>query len=52
MQLEGATVVVTGGSRLGRAQTPEDIGQAAVYLPRGNNVTGVALNVAGGLEVW
>ena len=36
---------------LGRGQTPADIGQAAVYLARAENVTGVALNVAGGLEV-
>jgi meso-butanediol dehydrogenase/(S,S)-butanediol dehydrogenase/diacetyl reductase len=34
---------------LGRAQTPEDIGQAVVYLAQADNVTGVALNVAGGL---
>jgi meso-butanediol dehydrogenase/(S,S)-butanediol dehydrogenase/diacetyl reductase len=37
---------------LRRPQTPADIGQAAVYLARAENVTGVALNVAGGLEVW
>ncbi len=37
---------------LGRPQTPADIGQAAVYLARADNVTGIALNVAGGLEVW
>lgn len=36
---------------LARPQTPEDIGQAAVYLARAENVTGVALTVAGGLEV-
>jgi meso-butanediol dehydrogenase / (S,S)-butanediol dehydrogenase / diacetyl reductase len=36
---------------LARPQTPEDIGQAAVYLARADNVTGVALTVAGGLEV-
>lgn len=34
---------------LGRPQTPEDIGQAVVYLARADNVTGVALNIAGGL---
>lgn len=34
---------------LGRPQTPEDIGAAAVYLARAENVTGVALTVAGGL---
>jgi meso-butanediol dehydrogenase/(S,S)-butanediol dehydrogenase/diacetyl reductase len=36
---------------LGREQTPADIGQAAVYLARADNVTGVALTVAGGVEV-
>ncbi len=34
---------------LGRPQTPEDIGQAVVYLAQADNVTGIALNVAGGL---
>jgi meso-butanediol dehydrogenase/(S,S)-butanediol dehydrogenase/diacetyl reductase len=34
---------------LGRPQTPEDIGAAVVYLARADNVTGIALNVAGGL---
>jgi meso-butanediol dehydrogenase/(S,S)-butanediol dehydrogenase/diacetyl reductase len=37
---------------LGREQTPDDIGEAAVYLARADNVTGVSLNVAGGLEMW
>ncbi|MPY92838.1 MAG: hypothetical protein GEV08_07135 [Acidimicrobiia bacterium] len=37
---------------LGRPQTPADIGQAAVYLARADNMSGVALNVAGGLEMW
>jgi len=37
---------------LGRPQTPADIGEAAVYLARTDNVTGIALTVAGGLEVW
>jgi len=36
---------------LGREQTPEDIGEAVVYLCRAGNVTGVALNVAGGVEM-
>jgi meso-butanediol dehydrogenase / (S,S)-butanediol dehydrogenase / diacetyl reductase len=36
---------------LGREQTPEDIGEAIVYLCRAENVTGVALNVAGGVEM-
>jgi meso-butanediol dehydrogenase/(S,S)-butanediol dehydrogenase/diacetyl reductase len=34
---------------LGRPQTPKDIGEAVVYLARAENVTGIALNVAGGL---
>ena len=33
---------------LGRPQTPDDIGEAVVYLAQADNVTGVALNVAGG----
>jgi meso-butanediol dehydrogenase/(S,S)-butanediol dehydrogenase/diacetyl reductase len=36
---------------LGREQTPADIGEAVVYLCRADNVTGVALNVAGGVEM-
>jgi len=36
---------------LGREQTPEDIGDAALYLARANNVTGIALTVAGGAEM-
>jgi meso-butanediol dehydrogenase/(S,S)-butanediol dehydrogenase/diacetyl reductase len=36
---------------LGRDQTPEDIGEAAVYLCRAENVTGITLTVAGGAEV-
>jgi meso-butanediol dehydrogenase/(S,S)-butanediol dehydrogenase/diacetyl reductase len=36
---------------LGREQTPEDIGEAVVYLCRADNVTGIALNVAGGIEM-
>jgi meso-butanediol dehydrogenase / (S,S)-butanediol dehydrogenase / diacetyl reductase len=34
---------------LGRPQTPDDIGQAVVYLAQADNVTGIALNIAGGL---
>jgi meso-butanediol dehydrogenase/(S,S)-butanediol dehydrogenase/diacetyl reductase len=37
---------------LGREQTAVDIGQAVLYLASAPNVTGVALNVAGGMEVW
>jgi len=36
---------------LGRGQTPEDIAEAAVYLCRAENVTGITLTVAGGAEV-
>jgi len=36
---------------LGREQTPADIGEAVVYLCRADNVSGVALNVAGGIEM-
>jgi meso-butanediol dehydrogenase/(S,S)-butanediol dehydrogenase/diacetyl reductase len=36
---------------LGRPQTAQDMGQAAVYLASADNVTGVALNVAGGFEM-
>jgi meso-butanediol dehydrogenase / (S,S)-butanediol dehydrogenase / diacetyl reductase len=36
---------------LGREQRPEDIAQAALYLASADNVTGVALNVAGGTEM-
>ncbi len=37
---------------LGRAQTPEDVAQAVLFLATAPNITGVALNVAGGMEVW
>jgi len=36
---------------LGRPQTPEDIGQLAVYLASAPNVTGQAINVDGGMEL-
>ena len=36
---------------LGRPQTPDDMGEAAVYLATARNVSGVALNVAGGYEM-
>jgi hypothetical protein len=38
-------------SKLKRQQTREDIGDAVVYLARADNVSGVALNVAGRAEV-
>ena len=37
---------------LGREQTPEDVAGAVLYLATAPNVTGIALNVAGGMEVW
>jgi meso-butanediol dehydrogenase/(S,S)-butanediol dehydrogenase/diacetyl reductase len=36
---------------LGRPQTPDDIGQLAVYLAAAPNVTGQAINVDGGMEL-
>jgi len=36
---------------LGRAQTPDDIGELAVYLATAENVTGQAINVDGGIEL-
>jgi meso-butanediol dehydrogenase/(S,S)-butanediol dehydrogenase/diacetyl reductase len=37
---------------LGREQTPADVAQAVLYLASAPNVTGVSLDVAGGMEVW
>jgi len=37
---------------LGREQTPEDIAEAVVYLSSTVNVSGISLNVAGGMEGW
>ena len=36
---------------LGREQTPKDIADAALYLTRADNVTGISLTVAGGFEM-
>lgn len=36
---------------LGRPQTVEDMGDAALYLATARNVTGIALSVAGGIEM-
>jgi len=36
---------------LGRPQTPEDIGRAAVDLATAPNVTGQVINVDGGIEL-
>jgi meso-butanediol dehydrogenase/(S,S)-butanediol dehydrogenase/diacetyl reductase len=48
---EAFDAFVRQATPLGREQTPEDIGEAVVYLCRADNVTGIALNVAGGVEV-
>jgi meso-butanediol dehydrogenase/(S,S)-butanediol dehydrogenase/diacetyl reductase len=48
---EAFEAYVEQNTPLGREQTPEDIAQAALYLVRADNVTGVALNVAGGTEM-
>jgi meso-butanediol dehydrogenase/(S,S)-butanediol dehydrogenase/diacetyl reductase len=36
---------------LGRAQTVEDIGEGVVFLAKADNITGIALNIAGGSEM-
>ncbi len=36
---------------LGREQTAKDIAEAALYLSRADNVTGISLSVAGGFEM-
>ena len=35
---------------LQRRQTLQDVADAVIYLAQADNVTGVALNVAGGME--
>ena len=42
---------VKGFIPLGRPQTPDDIGELAVYLATAENVTGQAINVDGGMEL-
>ncbi len=42
---------IKGMIPLGRPQTPDDIGQLAVYLAAAENVTGQAINVDGGIEM-
>jgi len=46
------TAAVQAQIPLGRDQTPEDIAGAVLYLATAPNVTGIALNVAGGMEFW
>jgi NAD(P)-dependent dehydrogenase (short-subunit alcohol dehydrogenase family) len=48
---EAFEAYVEQNTPLGREQTPADIAEAALYLARAENVTGVALNVAGGTEM-
>ncbi|MGH7001967.1 MAG: SDR family NAD(P)-dependent oxidoreductase, partial [Stellaceae bacterium] len=48
---DNLTAIARQNTFLKREQTPEDIGEAVVYLARADNVTGVALNIAGGAEV-
>ncbi|MCY4020346.1 MAG: SDR family NAD(P)-dependent oxidoreductase [Chloroflexi bacterium] len=36
---------------LGREQTPSDMAEAALYLTRADNVTGISLTVSGGFEM-
>jgi meso-butanediol dehydrogenase/(S,S)-butanediol dehydrogenase/diacetyl reductase len=48
---EAFEAYVEKNTPLGREQTPADIAEAALYLVRADNVTGIALNVAGGTEM-
>ncbi len=43
--------VIASRSLLGREQTPGDIAEAAVYLAKADNVTGISLIVAGGMSM-
>ena len=36
---------------LGRPQSTDDMGEAVLYLARAENVSGVALNVSGGMQM-
>jgi meso-butanediol dehydrogenase / (S,S)-butanediol dehydrogenase / diacetyl reductase len=49
--VDNLTHVAVHGTYLRREQTPEDIGEAVVYLARADNITGETINVAGGAEV-
>ncbi len=48
---EAFETYVQANTPLGREQTPADVAEAVLYLARADNVTGVALNVAGGTEM-
>src|SRR5215472_9185609 len=49
--VDNLTHLALHGTYLRREQSPDDIGDAVVYLARADNVTGETLNVAGGAEV-
>lgn len=48
---EAFDAYVQENTPLKREQTPEDIAEAALYLIRADNVTGISINVAGGTEM-
>ena len=48
---EAFEAFVDENTPLGREQTPDDIAEAALYLARADNVTGISINVAGGTEM-
>jgi meso-butanediol dehydrogenase/(S,S)-butanediol dehydrogenase/diacetyl reductase len=48
---DNLSFIATHGTYLRREQTPDDIGDAVVYLARADNITGETINVAGGAEV-
>jgi meso-butanediol dehydrogenase/(S,S)-butanediol dehydrogenase/diacetyl reductase len=48
---EAFEAFVEQNTPLKREQTPADIAEAALYLVRADNVTGVSLNIAGGTEM-
>jgi meso-butanediol dehydrogenase/(S,S)-butanediol dehydrogenase/diacetyl reductase len=48
---ENFEAAVNGLIPLGRPQTAEDMGQAALYLATARNVSGIALTVAGGMAM-
>jgi len=48
---EAFMAFVKENTPLGRPQTYEDIGEGAVFLAGADNITGIALNIAGGSEM-
>jgi meso-butanediol dehydrogenase/(S,S)-butanediol dehydrogenase/diacetyl reductase len=48
---EAFEAFVAQNTPLKREQLPEDVAEAALYLTRAENVTGISLNVAGGMEM-